>query len=140
MTGASGKFGPILARIDEWGADHAASAVIEAGGVAATHGDPAHRYGWASVTKLVTAFSVLIAIERGLLALDEPAGPPGATIRHLLAHASGLPFEGGGIQAQPGRRRIYSNPAFDALGARVAERAGLPFDAVLADWSLRRSG
>ena len=88
----------------------------------------------------MTALTVLIAVERGLLALDEAAGPPGATIRHLLAHASGLPFEGGAILAQPGRRRIYSNPAFDVLGAQVAERAGRPFDAVLADWVLAPLG
>ena len=88
----------------------------------------------------MTALAVLIAVERGLLAIDEPAGPPGSTIRHLLAHASGLPFEGGAILAQPGRRRIYSNPAFDVLGAQVAERAGRPFDAVLADWVLAPLG
>ena len=47
----------------------------------------------ASVTKLCTSWSVLVAVERGLLSLDDPAGPEGATVRHLLAHASGLPFE-----------------------------------------------
>ena len=78
----------------------------------------------------------LIAVERGLLALDEPAGPPGSTVRHLLAHASGLGFEGDAILAAPGRFRIYSNPGFDALGALVAERAGRPIDAVLGDWVL----
>jgi CubicO group peptidase (beta-lactamase class C family) len=140
VTEKEGRFGPVLSDIDEWGADHLAAAVVGPRGILATHGDSAHRYRWASVTKLVTALTVMIAVERGLLALDEAAGPPGATIRHLLAHASGLPFEGRGILAQPGRRRIYSNPAFDALGARVAERAGQPFDAVLADWVLAPLG
>jgi Beta-lactamase class C and other penicillin binding proteins len=140
VTDEASRFGPILSRIDDWGAEHAAAAVVGPGGTLAAYGDPARRYRWASVTKLVTALTVLIAIERGLLALDEAAGPPGATIRHLLAHASGLPFEGGATLAQPGRRRIYSNPAFDVLGARVAERAGRPFDAVLADWVLAPLG
>jgi CubicO group peptidase (beta-lactamase class C family) len=140
VTDGATSFGPVLCDIDEWGADHAAAAVVGPGGILATHGDPAHRYRWASVTKLATALTVLIAVERGLLALDEAAGPPGATIRHLLAHTSGLPFEGSAILAQPGRWRIYSNPAFDALGARVAERAGQPFDAVLADWVLAPLG
>lgn len=139
VTGA-GRLEAILERIDGWGAEHASAAVIGPTGVLATRGDPGHRYRWASVTKLVTALSVLIAVERGLLDLDEPAGPPGATVRHLLAHASGLPFEGDAILARPGSRRIYSNPGFDALGALVAERAGVPFEVALAEWVLEPLG
>ena len=82
------------------------------------------RFRWASVTKLVTALAVLLAVDDGLIDLDEPAGPPGSTVRHLLAHASGLPFEGETVLAQPGTRRIYSNPGFDMLGALLAERSG----------------
>ena len=52
--------------------------------------------------------------------LDEPAGPPGATVRHLLAHASGLPFEGAAPIARPGTRRIYSNEAFRVLAERLS--------------------
>jgi CubicO group peptidase (beta-lactamase class C family) len=76
---------------------------------------------------------VLIGIERGLIDLEEPAGPPGSTVRHLLAHASGLPFEGATPIAAPGRRRIYSNTAFDHLGRMVSVRAGRPFSEVLAE-------
>jgi len=126
----------ILQQIDTWGAGHAAAAVVGPAGVIATHGDPGHVFRWASVTKLVTAVTVLIGAERGLLAIDEPAGPPGATVRHLLAHASGLPFEGDRVLARPGSRRIYSNPGFDRLGALVAERAGRPFEVVLTKWVL----
>ena len=140
MTDAAAKYAGILARTDEWGADHAAAAVVGPDGILAVHGDTERPYRWASVTKLATGLAVLIAVERGLLSLDEPAGPPGSTIRHLLAHASGLPFEGRSIRAQPGRKRIYSNPAFDALGALVAERAGRPFDTVLTDWILAPLG
>ena len=127
----------ILEGIDSWGGAHAAAAVIGRDGVMVTRGDPAHRYRWASVTKLVTALAVLIATERDLVSLDEPAGPPGATVRHLLAHTSGLPFEGNATLARPGTRRIYSNTAFDALGALVSERAARPFEAVLSDWILK---
>ncbi len=59
--------------------------------------------------------------------LDEAAGPPGSTVRHLLAHASGLPFEGTTPIAEPGRRRIYSNEGFRVLGAHVAARAEMAF-------------
>jgi CubicO group peptidase (beta-lactamase class C family) len=121
----------VLARIDDWGADHASAAVLAPGGVIARRGDPAHRYRWASVTKLATALSVLVAAERGSLSLDEAAGPPGSTVRHLLAHASGLPFEGAEPISAPGRTRIYSNPGFDALGALVGARSGAAFDVAL---------
>jgi CubicO group peptidase (beta-lactamase class C family) len=120
-----------LARIDGWGAANAAAAVIGPNGVLAERGDPGRPFRWASVTKLVTALAVLVAVGGGRLDLDEAAGPPGATVRHLLAHASGLPFEGTDPIAAPGSRRIYSNPGFDALGRLVAERSGAPVEDAL---------
>lgn len=133
---SDGQLEAALAAIDGWGAPHAGAAVIGPSGVRAIHGEIDHRFRWASVTKLVTAWSVLIAADRALIDLDEAAGPPGSTVRHLLAHSSGLPFEGDAILARPATRRIYSNPAFDRLGALVAERTGQPFEAVLAAWIL----
>ena len=130
----------ILATIDSWGADHAAAVVRRADGRTIVRGDSNHTFRWASVTKLVTALTVLIAVERGLIDLDEPAGPPDSTVRHLLAHASGLPFEGETTLAAPGTRRIYSNPGFDLLGAIVGERTGRRFEATLRDWVLTPLG
>jgi len=121
-----------LQLVDGWPVPNAAVAVVSAGAVLATRGDASRPFGWASVTKLLTACAVLVAAEEGVLDLDEPAGPLGATVRHLLAHASGLPFEGASPIAPPGRRRIYSNAGFDALGELVAARAGMPFAAYLA--------
>ena len=120
----------ILDQVTGWGADHAAVAVVTADGVIAERGESG-RFRWASVTKLVTGLAVLSAIDDGLIALDEPAGPPGATVRHLLAHASGLGFDGDAVLARPGTRRIYSNTGFDALGALVAERDGVAIDEAL---------
>jgi CubicO group peptidase (beta-lactamase class C family) len=122
----------VLATIDTWGADHAAAAVVGPDGIIASHGDLDRRYRWASVTKLVTALAVLTAVDEGVIDLDEPAGPPGATVRHLLAHASGLPFEGDAVLARPGSRRIYSNPGFDALGALLAQRDGVAIEISLS--------
>jgi len=123
----------VLRTIDAWGVDHASVAVVGPQGVIARHGPTGHRYRWASVTKLATALAVLAAVDDGLLELDEPAGPPGSTVRHLLAHASGLGFEGEAVLARPGTRRIYSNVGFDRLGALLAERSGRPVAVVLAD-------
>jgi CubicO group peptidase (beta-lactamase class C family) len=116
-----------LRQIDDWPAEHAAAGVTTGERVLGVHGDERRVFEWASVTKLVTALAVLVALEEGTVDLDEPAGPPGSTVRHLLAHASGLPPETGPPIAEPGRRRIYSNAGFEALADVVAERAGMSF-------------
>jgi CubicO group peptidase (beta-lactamase class C family) len=125
-----------LGFIEFFGAEHAAAAFVGPDGVLSTYGEQEHRYQWASVTKPFTAMTVLIAADRGLLDLDEPAGPPGSTIRHLLSHASGLPFEGEALLAAPGRKRIYSNPGFDQLGDILKARTGKAFNSVLVEWIL----
>lgn len=122
-----------LATIDSWGADHAAAALVGPDGAIAQHGDPERVFRWASVTKMATALAVLSAVDDGSVDLDEPAGPPGSTVRHLLAHTSGLPFDGEAVQATPGDRRIYSNAGFDLLGGLLQERDGRPFPVVLTD-------
>jgi CubicO group peptidase (beta-lactamase class C family) len=129
-----------LRLIDEWPATTKSAGVLRAGELAATHGprDPVFR--WASVTKLVTALAALIAAEEGVIDLDEPAGPEGSTVRHLLAHASGLPFEPGAPAGPPGRRRVYSNVGFEILAAHIAERAEMPFDDYLAAGVLQPLG
>jgi CubicO group peptidase (beta-lactamase class C family) len=100
--------------------------------VVATRGPRDRMLRWASVTKLVTALAVLIAAEEGVIDLDEPAGPEGATVRHLLAHASGLPFDGNKPIGRPGARRVYSNTGFEVLAEHVAARAEIPFAEYLA--------
>jgi CubicO group peptidase (beta-lactamase class C family) len=110
-----------LRQVDGWPSGQVAVAV--AGAVEAQHGDVGRTFHWASVTKLATAVAVLVACEEGIVELDEAAGPPGATLRHLLAHASGLAFDEPAALAPPGRRRIYSNTGFELAAALVAERA-----------------
>jgi CubicO group peptidase (beta-lactamase class C family) len=116
-----------LEQIDAWPAATAAVAVVTPEGVVAQRGAEDLVLRWASVTKLLTAYAALVAAEEGVLDLEEPAGPPGATVRHLLAHASGLPFEGDEPIARPGERRIYSNTGFDVLGELLAARAEMGF-------------
>jgi CubicO group peptidase (beta-lactamase class C family) len=116
-----------LHQIDGWDVPFAAAGVTSAGAAVATRGDARRAVRLASVSKPVAALAVLVAAEEGVVDLDEPAGPPGATVRHLLAHASGLPFEGEAPIAPPGRRRIYSNEGFRVLGLHVAGRAEMAF-------------
>jgi len=126
----------VLTTVDEWGAGIVAIAVVDADGVAARHGPPDVPRRWASVTKLLTAYVALIAVERGVLGLDDPAGPPGSTVRHLLAHASGLAFDEPTVISPPARTRIYSNAGFDTLAGAVAAGARRPFGALLREWVL----
>ena len=99
----------------------------------AVQGDPRAVLPLASVTKPLTAWGALVAVERGLVDLDESAGPAGSTVLNLLDHTSGLPMEGSEPQKTPGERRIYSNAGFDALAAHVADAVGMDF----ADWMMR---
>jgi CubicO group peptidase (beta-lactamase class C family) len=101
--------------------------VLRGGEVLATHGPRDEVFRWASVTKPATALAVLVAAEEGVLDLDQAAGPPGSTVRHLLAHASGLPFEGQVPIARVGERRIYSNGGFEALAEALSRAAAMPF-------------
>jgi len=128
-----------LRQVDGWPSGHVAVAV--SGAVEAQHGDVGRTFHWASVTKLATAVAVLVACEEGIVELDEAAGPPGATLRHLLAHASGLAFDEPAALTAPGRRRIYSNTGFELAAALVAERAEMPFAAYFEHvWGFRLWG
>jgi CubicO group peptidase (beta-lactamase class C family) len=116
-----------LAQVEAWPAQTTTVGVLRGGQEAATHGPRQQVFRWASVTKLATALATLVAAEEGVLDLDQPAGPPGSTVRHLLAHASGLPFEGRTPIGRPGQRRIYSNSGFEVLAEVVGAAAEMPF-------------
>jgi CubicO group peptidase (beta-lactamase class C family) len=116
-----------LRAIDPWGARTAAAGVVRVGGEAAVHGPRDVVLRWASVTKLLTGLAVLVAVEEGSVDLDEPVGPEGSTLRHVLAHASGLPPEEGPPLMPPERRRIYSNYGIELAAALVAGRARMEF-------------
>jgi CubicO group peptidase (beta-lactamase class C family) len=116
---------------DSWPAENVAVAALTTERELGRRGDSSRVFRWASVTKLVTALAALVAAEEGTIDLDEQAGPPGSTMRHLLAHASGLPFDSGPPIAKPGSRRIYSNAGFEAAAERVAANAEMPFEEYL---------
>lgn len=114
-----------------WDVPEVAAAVVDGSGaragVRATVGDTERSFRLASVTKLFTAYACLIAVEEGTLELDEPAGPPGSTVRHLLAHAGGYGFNTQQV-SPPGEKRIYSNTGIDVLGEHLATRSAMPAD------------
>lgn len=91
------------------------------------------RYRVASVTKAVVSSAVLLAVEERAISLDDPAGPAGSTIRHLLCHASGLDTDSRAQILEPGRRRIYSNSGFEILAQHVEAATGIIFAEYLAE-------
>jgi CubicO group peptidase (beta-lactamase class C family) len=97
-----------LRAIESWGAPLAAAGVVRADGVAATHGPRDRAVRWASVTKLLTGLAALVAVEEGVVELDEP-------LRRLLSHAGE-------------RRRTYSNAGIEEAAQVVAEAAEMPWD------------
>lgn len=122
-----------LRAVDGFGAAHASAACVGPSGEISTHGEVARPYEWASVTKLCTALAALVAVEEGTISLEDPAGPPGSTVRHLLAHASGLgPSDPDRPLAPPGTRRIYSNAGFEVLASAIEAESGMAFGPYLS--------
>ncbi|GGP36888.1 serine hydrolase domain-containing protein [Saccharothrix coeruleofusca] len=125
-----------LRAVSRWPVENAATGVVSADGrVLGTFGDVERRFPLASVTKPLTAYAVLVAVEEGAVEWDQPVGP--ATLRHLIAHTSGLAFDSDKVQAPPGERRIYSNTGFEVMAAFVESATEIPFadyltEAVLA--------
>ena len=138
---------PVAVMASELKTDGSTRVLAEAGGVDEI-------FPFASVTKPIVAWSALVAVERGLLDLEAPAQPgearsmagscavpapagscavpapalTGATVRHLLAHASGIAFDSDAVLAVPGTRRIYSNRGIEILGERLEEATATPLE------------
>jgi CubicO group peptidase (beta-lactamase class C family) len=129
-------FDAALDALAQWPVPTAAATVVGPSGVLAARGPVGKALPLASVTKPLTALSILIAVEEGALELSDPADEqlvPGATLRHLLAHASGLAPERPLRSFPPGVRRVYSNVGIE-LAAKLDERAvDMPFPAYFAE-------
>jgi CubicO group peptidase (beta-lactamase class C family) len=99
----------------------------------------------ASVTKLMTSLAALAAVSSGRIDLDDPV-PQAAdraevvTLRHLLAHAGGYPFEPPGRPRPPEQRRIYSNVGFRLAAEAVADAVGTTFPSWLSSSVLEPLG
>jgi len=122
-----------LDAIADWPVANAAAAVVAPSGVLAQYGDAQQRFALASVTKPLAARAAHIAIEEGVVELDTDAGPPGSTVRHLLAHAAGYSMHSPDMMAKPGQRRIYSNYGFQVLSETIQCASGIEFGQYLAE-------
>ena len=109
-----------------WPVPAVSGAVITGRAVAEVVGDTNRVQRLASISKPIAAWAVFVALEEGIVSLDQPIGQPDCTLRHLLAHAGGYPFEGSEPISPPDRTRIYSNTGFDLACAAVADAAAMP--------------
>lgn len=126
--------------LNDWPVPTVAAAVVGPAGVLDSHGDTGRRFALASVTKPLVARAVHVAIEEGAVELDTEAGPPGSTVRHLLAHTAGYEMTSEKVLAAPGTRRIYSNHGFTVLVEALARESAIAFDTYLAEAVLEPLG
>ncbi len=116
--------------IDAWPVPTTAAAVVTGDGVVAQRGPTGQPFYLASVTKPLAALATLVAVEEGALELGDAADEaliPGATVRHLLSHASGLAPERPLRAFPPATRRVYSNVGIELLADLVQAAVEMSF-------------
>jgi CubicO group peptidase (beta-lactamase class C family) len=120
-----------LDQLREFPVPTVAGAVLVDGVVADSAGPLDHRFRLASIAKTITAWAILIAVEEGIVTLDDEVGPPPTTgvrtLRHLLTHAGGYGFDGAEPIVSPERNRIYSNTGIEVAADHVSTAAAMPF-------------
>ncbi|MDQ6658252.1 MAG: beta-lactamase family protein [Actinomycetota bacterium] len=129
----------LAAVVSDWPVGVASVAVVGQEGILDQVDDGA-RHPWASVTKIVSALTVLDLCLDGLLGLDSAAGPEGSTVRHLLSHASGVAMDSDDVLAAPGTRRIYSNRGIEIAALTAEARSGNDFAVEVSDRVLEPLG
>ncbi|MEO6652648.1 MAG: serine hydrolase domain-containing protein [Ilumatobacteraceae bacterium] len=120
-----------LHQVTGWPVAHAAAAIVTSEGVEQI-GDPDRDYRLASLSKVVVAWAIMVAVEETVIDLDQPlrhvSAADGATMRHLLSHAAGFGFDGPEPVAAIERRRMYSNTGIERAAAELAGAAGMSFE------------
>lgn len=128
-----------LALIDTWPCENVSAVILHGSEVSDTYGDTARRYALASVTKLLTAVTVLIGYEEGSVCLDDPSFPDGATLADLLAHAAGIAPDGTRLDL-PGKRRVYSNAGYDLAAGHLEAATDMSFVEYMTEGLLSPAG
>lgn len=111
----------------DWPVSTVAVAVIDHHENLHVYGDTNVEFRLASVSKLMTAWATLIAIEDGTVSLTDEIGQPGCTLRHLLAHAGGYGFDSTEAIISPARKRIYSNTGYEMIAEHVSTTTQFDF-------------
>lgn len=120
-----------------WPVPHVGAAVIEhvasgEGRRVAAFGETDRTFRLASLTKPMTAWAILVAVEEGIVELDAVlpetlTGQASCTLRHLLSHAGGYPFAGRTPISSPERTRTYSNGGIELAAQHVESASEMSF-------------
>ena len=110
-----------------WPVDNVAAAIMQGAVVRERVGPTNQQFRVASLAKPVCAWAMLVAVEEGIIDLDSPVGQPGCTLRHLMAHAGGYPFNGHEPIAPVERTRTYSNGGIELAADAISAAAEMPF-------------
>ena len=122
-----------LSLIDSWPVNNVAAAIMRRDGSTAARGDTLQLFRVASISKVITTWATLVAVEEGSIGLDSLVGQPDCTLRHLLSHAGGYGFDRTEPIATPGRRRIYSNTGIELAADAVGRATDMPFARYLSE-------
>jgi CubicO group peptidase (beta-lactamase class C family) len=129
--------------VTDWPVDHVGAAIISDAGVIHV-GELDRRYALASLSKPISAWAIMVAVEEAVIDLDQPlrhvAAPEGATMRHLLSHAAGFAFDGEQPIAAIERSRTYSNTGIERAADELAAAASMTFDDYLDEAVLASLG
>jgi CubicO group peptidase (beta-lactamase class C family) len=130
-----------FALLETWDVPNVAAAVVPVEGENKTVGDVDRVFRIASIAKLLTGYAIMVGVEEGAVDLDDAAGPPRSTLRHLLSHASGYGFDSdASVMAEPGTRRIYSNRGIEEAAAHLERATGMSFGDYLTEAVLEPLG
>lgn len=122
-----------LELIDTWPVPNVAAATMTFDGAVEARGNASQVFRIASLSKIVTTWAVLVAVEEGSLQLTTPIGQDGCTLRHLLSHAGGYGFDGAKPISRPESKRQYSNTGIELAAHGVAAATGIAFPQYLSE-------
>ena len=131
----------MLEGIDHWPVPHVAAVAVDAAGrVVEARGETDRPFRLASISKPLTAWATLIAVEEGIVSLDDPVGQP-----ELHAAASAGPCGWLPVRGSRGHRRPRDPPdllehGIELAAAHVEQAAGIPFATYLAEAVLQPLG
>lgn len=131
-SGAYSDVADLSTFIDSW-PEGSHLGVSSASAVIGSAGDLNAQKPLASVTKIFSAYAILVALEEGSVSLDDPVGPPGSTLRNILSHSSGLGMWPDSPVGVLEKRRVYSNTGIDLAAGHLEEKTQIDFGVYLQE-------
>ena len=133
-----------LRRVSEWPVDHVTAAVVRPGHELDVFGDPDRPYRLASISKPLTAWATLVAVEEGIVTLDDRRAASKSRTAARCGTCCRMPA--GTRSTAPSRSRppdaagSTRTPVSSSSRPRSRRRRGMPFGAVPARSRVRAAG